>query len=268
MESIFYFVVDFELENVNVWGWNGMSCLFDVLVDFQNKLSVHSFFLLIDWHSKLLSLFFDVKVICNSPFMNVSFKRRTNSVLNPTDERFIHDVLISQVWHLLTRWSIDIASKLALFFFFGLLSCLDPLFVFCEFSVALLSFFHEIFSFWTLFHMLLAVLDILKNMTNIVFAVDSNWWPTFSQFKICIVISSLLSLPKFTLSFVLHQWADIGEIVTRLVLTRIYRFSFTVAASCYMEAPFPVLHQLMVGVERTNKDPCLCFWHSLVEFWE
>ena len=127
--------------------------------------------------------------------------------------------------------------------------------------MTLLVLFHALYSFWTFLHVIVTIINILENMANIVVAIDSNRWSAPGNLRVGVVEPCFLGFSKFTFSFMFHQSRDISEVVTTLVLTRIHRLAFAVAASSDMEAPFTIFHQLMVLVERANENPCLGFRH-------
>lgn len=180
-----------HLNGVNVIDIKINSVGLDIVLDFLAELLVHSILVLFKTHVGLSELFFDVQVVGNSPLVNISFKRRLDRVFNSANERLVHDVLVAKVWHLVTRGSVNVATKLSLFLLLGCLSSFDPLEILLELALTLLSLPIVFFSFWALQLMIDLVLDCVEHMVDIVCAVALKWCSVLSDLRVCVVKSSL-----------------------------------------------------------------------------
>lgn len=103
--------------------------------------------------------------------MDIGFSRSNNCVFYTVDKRLIHLILVSQIRHSVTFWSIRIATKSFFLPSFCLLSGFDPLLIICKHFMTLFGFLHELSFLWTNLLMLVAFFDRNKKMRYFILAI-------------------------------------------------------------------------------------------------
>ena len=248
------FLVLLHVQGIDVVCAQIDACRLYILVDFLAELLVHPFLVLVKRHVCLVKRFFDVQVVCNSPFMHIGFERRLNGVFDSADERLIHHVLIPEIWHLIACRSVDVATELGFFLFLGCLSSFDPLYILLEFSLTLLCFPIVLLSLWALHLMVEFVLDGCKLVLDIIGAVAFQRCSILSNLWISVVKPSSELPSVFTFSLVFNESRDVTEIVPSVVLACIDSFASSISATSDVELPLSVLLELVVLVKGTNKN--------------
>ena len=131
--------------------------------------------------------------------------------------------------------------------------------------MALLSLSLEFLATRTDLHVLLAVSDVVENMTNIVLAVDGGGLTGLSDRLITVVVDSLLGVAILALILlVVDQFFLVTEEVRARKLASVDDLAAAVTTPGDVELPLLVGHQPVVRVERTDENVvvCLVFVHD------
>ena len=88
-------------QRVNVLSRNALPLSDDVLLNLGTELLLHALLFLVHGHLLLHLFILEVKIVSNSPLVDIGFKRRLDQGVHATNEGFVHHVLVAQVRHLI-----------------------------------------------------------------------------------------------------------------------------------------------------------------------
>lgn len=175
-----------------------LSVLINNIFNISYIVLIQLIFAIIHCHFLLFFFFYNVEIISYIPLMNICISRSNYCVFNSINKGLIHLILVSQIWHSVTFWSIRISTKSLFLPSFCLLSSFDPLFIVCKLFMALFSFFHELSFLWTYLLMLITLFNRSKKMRYFILAIHCMRLPYLFIFvyHLWIVLISTSKLKK------------------------------------------------------------------------
>ena len=186
--------------------------------------------------------------------MLISLMRKRHCILCSTKKRLIHNILIPQLRHLIWIRSIDITAHTFLFSLLSSLCCFNPLLIFLISFTTLSSFPDKVTPLGALFHMILRFINRVKNMFFIIFTINSDGKSPKNLFLLGIIKKHWHTFPMVAnIIFMVNQDLLVCEIMRSIELTTVNYFTSSISTTSYVELPFWIHHEFVVGIEWTNK---------------